>query len=50
MLVLMETRVHSIRAERIMQRTGYNKMTKVEAVGFSGGIWLFWKEDLVDVE
>lgn len=49
-LVLLETRVPSLRADRIRQRTGYNRVTQVEAVGFSGGIWMFWREDLVEVE
>ncbi|XP_021715352.1 uncharacterized protein LOC110683313 [Chenopodium quinoa] len=37
-------------AERISKIIGYMGHTRVDAQGFSGGIWVFWKPDLVTVE
>ncbi|XP_028121413.1 uncharacterized protein LOC114318678 [Camellia sinensis] len=49
-LVLLETRVASQKAKRIIRRTRLSDMAAVEATGFAGGIWLFWRADLVEVE
>ncbi|KAK2981990.1 hypothetical protein RJ640_007582 [Escallonia rubra] len=48
--VLMEVRVQGHRSEDILRRTGYNKVHCIETRGFSGGIWLFWRKDWIDVE
>lgn len=40
-LVLFEPRVASIRGEAICRRTPLNRFEKIEAQGFSGGIWMF---------
>ncbi|KAK3019179.1 hypothetical protein RJ639_004728 [Escallonia herrerae] len=46
----MEVRVQGHRSEDILRRTGYNKVHCIETRGFSGGIWLFWRKDWIDVE
>lgn len=46
----METRTSGIRADEIIRRTLFTKVEKVEVQGFSGGIWMFWREDLVEVD
>lgn len=42
-LFLMEARVHSSRAQRIINLGGFNGFVPAEARGFSGGIRCFWK-------
>ncbi|CAL5416172.1 unnamed protein product [Camellia sinensis] len=49
-LVLLETRVQSLKANRILRRIRFSAMATVEALGFVGGIWLLWRTDLVNVE
>ncbi|GMJ00023.1 hypothetical protein HRI_003671500 [Hibiscus trionum] len=39
---LMETRMSGMRADRIVNRLGFQSSFRVEAQGFSGGIWLLW--------
>lgn len=50
MLVLMETRCNGLRATEILQHTLFSNVEVVETQGFAGGIWLFWRHDLVEVE
>lgn len=33
-------------ADRVCQQIGWGSWHRVEATGFSGGIWIFWKEDV----
>lgn len=42
---LVETHVSSDHAERICKCTGYSDCLSMDAVGYSGGIWVFWKKD-----
>lgn len=49
-VVLVETRVSSIRADVVLNRISFSKVARVDARGFSGGIWFFWREDMVDIE
>ncbi|KAK9689271.1 hypothetical protein RND81_09G048000 [Saponaria officinalis] len=37
---------HAIKIGKIL---GYNGQSRVDAVGFSGGIWLYWRLELVNV-
>ncbi|XP_021836152.1 uncharacterized protein [Spinacia oleracea] len=48
-IVLVETYLSGEKAQRICDRVGYSGQTRVEAQGFSGGIWLFWKREEVTV-
>lgn len=49
-LALLETRVSGPVADRVCQQIGWGSWYRVEAAGFSGGIWIFWKEEVVDVK
>ncbi|XP_039054657.1 uncharacterized protein LOC120197111 [Hibiscus syriacus] len=48
MVALLETRVSESKADRIIERTGYDMSYRVEATGFSSGIWLIWNNSLPD--
>lgn len=45
-LGLLEPRVSGDQADGICKRIGLENWVRVEAVGFSGGIWVFWSEEL----
>lgn len=45
-LGLLEPRVSGSHADDICNKMGYENWLRVEAVGFSGGIWIFWKDNL----
>lgn len=49
-VALLETRVPSDRAKKLIQNSYLTNYTAVEAVGFAGGIWLLWDRNLVEVE
>lgn len=36
-------------AQRICDSIGFSGQLRVEARGFSGGIWLFWRSEIVNV-
>ncbi|XP_056692243.1 uncharacterized protein [Spinacia oleracea] len=46
---LVETHMGGARAERIATVLSYGGHTRVDAQGFSGGIWVFWKPELITV-
>lgn len=48
-LGLVETHVSGDKAQQICNRIGFSGQVRVEAQGFSGGIWLFWRKEEVDV-
>ncbi|XP_021717685.1 uncharacterized protein LOC110685467 [Chenopodium quinoa] len=48
-LALVENHISGERAQKICDKIGFSGQTRVEAQGFSGGIWLFWKQDEVSV-
>lgn len=41
---LLETRVISDKADAIIAKLGFQFSHQVEAIGFSGSIWIAWKE------
>lgn len=43
-VVLVEIRVNELRADNVIKSIGFPNSHKVEAMGFSGGIWLLWKD------
>lgn len=45
-VVLVETRVSGFRANRVVQSIGFSFSHRVEARGFSGGIWILWKANV----
>ncbi|XP_048496402.1 uncharacterized protein LOC125495662 [Beta vulgaris subsp. vulgaris] len=48
-LALVETHISGEQAQKICDRIGFSGQTRVEAEGFRGGIWLFWKAEIVTV-
>ena len=49
LVVLMEPRISGIKADEFIMKNGFDKSHRVEAVGFSGGIWLLWR-NFIEVE
>ncbi|XP_074306361.1 uncharacterized protein LOC141641605 [Silene latifolia] len=48
-LALVETHMSGDHAENIRKIIGYEGHSRIDAVGFSGGIWVYWKTDIVNV-
>lgn len=48
-IALVETHMGGAQAEKIAALIKYNGHTRVDAQGFSGGIWIFWDPDVVSV-
>ena len=46
MVVLMEPRISGIKADDFIKKSGFARSHQVEAVGFSGGIWLLWRSSI----
>lgn len=42
-LAFIEPRVSGAQADETCLKVGFPNWVRVEAVGFSGGIWIFWK-------
>lgn len=42
-LAILEPRISGNRAENVIKKIGLDDGVKVEAVGFSAGIWCLWK-------
>ena len=49
-ITLVETHMGGAQADHIATVLGYSGHTRVDAQGFSGGIWVYWKPELVTVE
>lgn len=49
-LIIIKPRVSGSRADNIIARMGYDKSHRVEAMGFSGGIWILWEDNLVEID
>ncbi|XP_074318455.1 uncharacterized protein LOC141655267 [Silene latifolia] len=48
-LALVETHMGGDQAIKLGNILGYDGRTRVNAIGFSGGIWIYWKNDIVSV-
>ncbi|XP_075498049.1 uncharacterized protein LOC142536533 [Primulina tabacum] len=48
-LGLLEPRVSGSHADEICKKMGFENWLRVEATGFSGGIWIFW-QDTINME
>lgn len=44
-LELLEPEVSGTQADNICNKIEYDEWARVEAVGFNGGIWIFWRKD-----
>lgn len=45
----METHLSGEQAQKICDKIGFQRQQRVEAQGFSGGIWLLWDTNLVSI-
>lgn len=45
-LALFETKTSGVNADKVCKELKFNNWIRVEAIGFSGGIWLLWNDDL----
>lgn len=48
-MALVETHISGETAPKICDRITFSGQFRVEAQGFSCGIWLFWKKELISV-
>ncbi|XP_019173838.1 PREDICTED: uncharacterized protein LOC109169412 [Ipomoea nil] len=46
MIALFEPKVSGDHANLICKQIGFSDWIRVEAIGFSGGIWIFWEDSL----
>ncbi|XP_074314499.1 uncharacterized protein LOC141649715 [Silene latifolia] len=46
---LVETHMDGEHADKIQKIVRYDSHARVDAVGFRGGIWVYWKSDLVNI-
>lgn len=49
-LIILEPRVSGQRADNIIAKMGYGNSYRIEAEGFSSGIWLLWEENHVNID
>lgn len=49
-LFIMETRISEERAAQVAPNLGFPCNSRVPTVGFSGGLWLLWDNNLVDID
>ncbi|XVE95435.1 hypothetical protein REPUB_Repub02eG0096900 [Reevesia pubescens] len=49
-LIIQEPRISGVQADRRCKQFGLQEYFRVEAVGFSGGLWLIWNALEVDIE
>ena len=49
LVALFEPRCSGVKADMFIKKSGFARSHRVEAIGFSGGIWIFWNEN-IDVE
>lgn len=49
-LAILETRVSGEHAKAIADPLGYSSFIGADSVGFSGGIWLMWNKEDIDIQ
>ncbi|XP_020412737.1 uncharacterized protein LOC109947231 [Prunus persica] len=49
MLVILEPRISSSKARKVISQLGFPKAEISDAVGFSGGIWLLWDDSKLNL-
>lgn len=47
-VVLVEPRTSGDKANKVIQKLGFADSHRVDAYGFVGGIWVVWRDDIVD--
>ncbi|XP_021756943.1 uncharacterized protein LOC110722030 [Chenopodium quinoa] len=48
-MALVETHISGEQAQKICDKIGFSGQSRVDAQGFAGGIWLLWKEEIIEV-
>ncbi|KAG5541735.1 hypothetical protein RHGRI_021533 [Rhododendron griersonianum] len=46
-VIITETRISGVRAKSISESLGFTHSVVADSVGFAGGIWLLWNDDVV---
>ena len=46
-VVILEPRISSCKADDFIMNSGFARSHRIEATGFSGGIWILWHEAFV---
>lgn len=49
-VILIETRISGDQANNVIFSLGYERFIKVDAMGFSEGIWVLWNPHTINVE
>lgn len=50
MVILIETRLSGDRANSVIFALGFERFVKVDAIGFSSGIWVLWNPHNINFE
>lgn len=45
-MALLETKISGSRANEVCKNLNFSNWVRIEAIGYSGGIWIFWKKDM----
>ena len=48
-VVVTETRVGGERAKAITDRLPFDEAIHADTIGYSGGLWVLWKSDVVEI-
>ena len=48
-MVIMETKIGGERAKEITDRLPFDMAIHTDTIGYSGGLWLLWNSDRVDI-
>jgi len=49
-IALVETRISGPKAQALYNNIGFSRSIRVDAQGFQGGIWVLWREEVLDLE
>lgn len=49
-LALLEPRISGSRADRVIDKLDFDGIARVDAIGFSGGIWCLWKHNKIAID
>lgn len=50
LMVITETRLSGARVDEIIKGLTFDGVVVTDTIGFSGGIWMLWRSDLVQVD
>lgn len=48
-LVLLEPKISGDKANKVCRELNFDDWVRVESVGYSGGVWLFWKSAILSL-